>query len=288
MRVGMIGLGLLGGALAERLIGSGHEVIGFDLSAERRDELAARGGSPVPSAVEVARESDVLLFSLPDTGVVASVLEEIGPALRAGQLVVDTTTGDPSDSAALGAKLAQRGVVFVDATVAGSSVQARAGQAIILAGGTGAAFAACQELFAVIGSRAFHVGPWGAGAKMKLVVNLALGLNRAVLAEALSLAVGLELDERRALEILKASPAYSTVMDIKGEKMIAREYSPQARLSQHLKDVRLILAAAARTATDLPLSSLHQQLLERAETAGLGQLDNSAIREVFGPPAGPE
>lgn len=286
MRVGMIGLGLLGGALAERLIQSAHEVIGFDLSAQRRDELARHGGRPAASSIEAA-QCDILLFSLPDAKVVLEVLAVVGPALRAGQLVVDTTTGDPSDSAEMGAKLAARDIAFVDATIAGSSVQARAGQAIILAGGTSAAFAACRELFAAIGSRAFHVGPWGAGAKMKLVVNLALGLNRAVLAEALSLANALELDERRALEILKASPAYSTVMDTKGQKMVTREYSPQARLSQHLKDVRLMLAAAERTGTDLPLSTLHQQLLERAEAAGLSELDNSAIRELFRPPAGP-
>jgi len=76
-------------------------------------------------------------------------------------------------------------------------------------------------------------------------------------------------------------------MDTKGQKMVTRDYSPQARLSQHLKDVRLMLAAAERTATDLPLSTVHQQLLERAEAAGLGELDNSAIRELFRPPAGP-
>jgi 3-hydroxyisobutyrate dehydrogenase-like beta-hydroxyacid dehydrogenase len=116
---------------------------------------------------------------------------------------------------------------------------------------------------------------------MKLVVNLILGLNRAVLAEGLSLAEALGLDPQRVLEILRASAAYSKVMDTKGQKMLTRDYEPQARLSQHLKDVRLILETGGRTGAALPLSLLHRELLERAEAAGLGDADNSAVIEVF-------
>lgn len=285
--VGLIGLGLLGSALAERLLAAGYDVLGYDLSAQRREELIAVGGRVADAAIDVARACDRVVLSLPDSDVVAKVISELQPALRNGQLIVDTTTGDPAESAALGAKLAGQGVGFLDATIAGSSVQVRAGQAIVMAGGEESAFASAREILSCCGKEVFHVGPWGSGARMKLVVNLVLGLNRAVLAEGLTLASALKLDLSTTLAILKASPAYSTVMDTKGEKMLSGDFAPQARLSQHLKDVRLILAAGVQTGAHLPLSIVHRQLLEWAEAAGLGELDNSAVIRAFQSPERP-
>ena len=279
--IGVIGLGLLGSALADRLLQSGYTVLGYDLAAGARAALQAAGGQAADSALDAARQRPVLLLSLPNADVVAAVMAEIEPVLRSGHLIIDTTTGDPARSAALGESLARRGIGFLDATIAGSSAQARDGQVIVLAGGQPEPFALAREILASFSTAAFHVGPWGSGVRMKLVVNLVLGLNRAVLAEGLTLAKALELDPPGTLAILKASPAYSTVMDTKGDKMLARDYQPQARLSQHLKDVRLILDAARRTNTPLPLSTVHEELLERAERAGWGQLDNSAVLEAF-------
>jgi 3-hydroxyisobutyrate dehydrogenase-like beta-hydroxyacid dehydrogenase len=112
---------------------------------------------------------------------------------------------------------------------------------------------------------------------MKLVVNLALGLNRAVLAEALAYAQACEVSPTDALEVLKAGAAYSRVMDDKGEKMLHHDFSVEAKLSQHLKDVRLILDSAAAKHAKVPLSQVHRQLLESLEKAGYGEMDNSAI-----------
>jgi 3-hydroxyisobutyrate dehydrogenase-like beta-hydroxyacid dehydrogenase len=116
---------------------------------------------------------------------------------------------------------------------------------------------------------------------MKLVTNLVLGLNRAVLAEGLVFAKATGLAMEDALQVLLNSPAYSRTMDAKGPKMVDGEFTPQARLSQHIKDVRLILDEAARGGQSLPMSSVHLELLERAEVAGLGDLDNSAIIRVI-------
>jgi 3-hydroxyisobutyrate dehydrogenase-like beta-hydroxyacid dehydrogenase len=116
---------------------------------------------------------------------------------------------------------------------------------------------------------------------MKLVLNLVLGLHRAVLAEALCFASAMDLDPAAALEVLKAGPAYSRVMDTKGHKMLACDFSVEARLSQHLKDVRLILAAGARCGAHLPLSFVHRMILEQAEAAGFGPADNSAVIQAF-------
>ena len=128
----------------------------------------------------------------------------------------------------------------------------------------------------------YHVGPCGSGIRMKLVFNLVLGLNRAVLAESLAFASRYGLSSRQALEILKVGPSYSRVMDTKGPKMLRRDFEPEARLSQHLKDVRLILAAGESCGAKLPLSELHSRLLADAERLGFGAADNSAIFESFG------
>ena len=116
---------------------------------------------------------------------------------------------------------------------------------------------------------------------MKLVSNLVLGLNRAALAEGLWLGKVLGLEPQVVLAVLRESMAYSRIMDTKGEKMIDGNFAPQARLSQHHKDVRLMLQAAARAGVDLPLTQTHARLLELAERAGYGAQDNSAIIRAF-------
>lgn len=283
--VGIVGLGLVGSAIASRLLAAGQSVVGYDLSAERRAEFTTLGGTIAASATDVASNCEVLLLSLPDETTVGAVVDALAATLRQSQLLIDTSTCSPESAAALGARLAARGVRFLDATIAGSSAQVATGEAIVMAGGEAEAFAAARPLFNHFARQSFFVGPGGSGARMKLVVNLVLGLHRAVLAEGLCFAEALGLDPAVALSILRSSPAHSAAMDAKGSKMLAGEFSPQARLSQHLKDVRLILAAGERTGALLPLSELHRRLLEQAEAQGLGPLDNSAIVRVFRPQA---
>ena len=126
------------------------------------------------------------------------------------------------------------------------------------------------------------MGGVGAGSRFKLVHNLILGLNRAALAEGLNLAEALGFEAKRALEILKQTPATSGVMETKGSKMTARNYEPpQARLAQHHKDVRLILQLAAKLEAKTPLSAAHRELLARAEELGFASADNAAIIEAY-------
>ena len=120
------------------------------------------------------------------------------------------------------------------------------------------------------------------GARFKLVHNMAIGLNRAVVAETLQFADALGFDSSQVLEILLQSPAASTAMKAKGAKMIAADYEPpQARLAQHLKDVRLMLAAAKEVSAKTPLTQVHEKLLERAEVLGYGEVDNAAVIEAY-------
>jgi 3-hydroxyisobutyrate dehydrogenase-like beta-hydroxyacid dehydrogenase len=265
--IGIIGVGLLGSAIADRLSAAGYAVLGYDLIPERR-----RGAG---SAQEVVGKCRTTFLCLPTSDVVAQVVGSL--RLTAGAALVDCTTGEPESMAAMGAKLAKSGVDYLDATVLGSSKVVRSGTAVVMAGGRRETFDAASPLLRTFASRSFYLGTFGAGARMKLVVNLALGLHRAVLAETLSFAHACEVSPTVALEVLKAGAAYSRVMDDKGEKMLHHDFSVEARLSQHLKDVRLILDAAGTKHAKTPLSQVHRQLLESLVAAGYGEADNSAI-----------
>ncbi|HVJ85378.1 MAG TPA: NAD(P)-dependent oxidoreductase [Caulifigura sp.] len=276
--VGVVGLGLMGAAITERLLEHGYPVQIWNRTAGKARPLVERGAiwSDHPAAT-----CDRVIISLYSSDVVAEVLHSMAADLRPGQVLVDTTTGMPEQTISMGIRLLERGVRYLDAPISGSSEQTRRGEAVVMVGGEQAAFDDCGDLWPVLGKKAFHTGPCGSAAKMKLVTNLVLGLNRAVLAEGLAFAGMIGVTESSALEVLRESPAYSRAIDVKGRKMIERDYSVQARLAQHLKDVNLMLESARSVGRALPLSQAHRELLEQAVATGLGELDNSAIVEVL-------
>ncbi len=276
----MIGLGLMGSALAERFRAANLRVVGFDPRDECRARLAEIGGEPVESVCEVFAAVKTVVFSLPTSDVVREVVEAAGEAVR-GSTIIDTTTGEPDATEAVGKQLAEVGCDYLDATLTGSSALARAGEVVVTAGGSAEVFGKCEPLFRLFASRWFHVGPWGSGALTKLVVNLVIGLNRAALAEGLSFARCCGLDLGAVLEILKSGAAYSRAMDTKGPKMIRGDFTAQARLSQHLKDIHLIRAEGAKVGATLPFSARHEALLVELTNRGLGEWDNSAVYRAF-------
>lgn len=279
--VGLLGLGLLGAVLAARLRDGGFRVVGYDPVAARLEEFRRGGGVPAANAAEVMNGAARVVLSLPSHHEVKALLHENESAVRPGLIIIDTTTGDPATAEALARDLAARGVTYLDATISGSSAQVRAGTAVMMVGGERAAYGACADIFARLGCETFHTGAPGSGAKMKLATNIVLGLNRAALAEGLAFARGLGLDAAQALAIMRAGPAYSRIMDGKGEKMLTGDFTPEARLSQHLKDVRLILEQGRAAGLPMTLSAAHREILEAAEAAGLGPLDNSALIRVL-------
>jgi len=279
--LGVIGLGLMGTALTERLLEHGYRVTVWNRTREKAAPLIAQGAQWSDNPLADCRRAIISLYT---SEVVAEVLQQMETGLRPEQIIVDTTTGEPEQTAALGGRLAARGVRYLDAPISGSSQQTRDGQATVIVGGERTTFDACADLWSVMGAKVFHVGPCGSAARMKLISNLVLGLNRAVLAEGLAFAEALGVAPAAALEVLKGSNAYSRAMDVKGRKMVERDFSVQARLSQHLKDVRLMLDAARAAGLTLPLTETHRRLMEQAEAAGLGDQDNSAILEVLRAP----
>jgi 3-hydroxyisobutyrate dehydrogenase-like beta-hydroxyacid dehydrogenase len=276
--IGVIGTGLLGSAIADRLLAEGYPTIVHNRTRSKADPLLANGATWSDNPLAECRR---VIFSLFTTEQVVQVLDRMSGGLRAGQIVIDTSTSDPLQTSALGTQLAKIGVEFLEAPFSGSSDQTRKHQATALVAGNRAAFDTCQDLWDCLAARTFYLGRWGNASRMKLVTNLVLGLNRVALAEGLAFAAKIGLAMDAALEVLVNSPAHSRIMDAKGPKMVHGEFTPQARLSQHLKDVRLIIDEGNRGGASLPMSSLHLKLLEQAEVAGLGDLDNSAIIRVI-------
>lgn len=281
--IGIIGLGLLGSALLDRLRGAGWPVVGWDIDQRRIGILQERGGTAAAGPAEVFADCRRILLSLPTHREVAAVVGQSGGSPPGERIIIDTTTGDPASTERIAAELHRRGVTYLDATISGSSAQLREGRAALMVGGELQAFTDCGDIFRCLGGSVFHTGPVGTGAKMKLVTNLVLGLNRAALAEGLALADSMGLDLEMTLAVMRGSAAYSKIMDSKGERMIRGDFVPEARLSQHLKDVRLIIASGQQAGLPMPLSIAHRAVLEAAESAGCGELDNSSIIKVLGP-----
>lgn len=279
--VGVIGLGLMGSAMTRRLLAHGYRVKVWNRTPSKAEPLCAAGATWSPIERMNCRR---LIISLYDSAAVGEVIDRNLQHFRVGQCLIDTTTGSPEESARIESLLLDRGVYYFDAPISGSSEQTQKGDAIFIVGGDKEAYDSCQDLWSLLGRRSFHVGPCGSASKIKLISNLVLGLNRAALAESLAYAEAIGIDPAAALDVLKHSSAYSKVMDTKGRKMVEEDFSLQARLSQHLKDVNLMLESAQQAGMSLPMSNCHRRLLEKAIQEGLGDLDNSAIYQVFRKP----
>lgn len=277
--VGLVGLGLVGTALAQRLTHAGFEVVGFDIRAEARNALQSQGLRIAASPRAIGSMCQVVVLAVFDTAGAIEAIEgadglAAGGAMRA---VVDCSTGIPESLEALGQRLAARHIDLVEAPLSGSSSQIAAGDATMLLGGDGEAIEALAPWLSALSSKRIHVGGAGAGARAKLATNLVLGLNRAALAEGMVLAESMGIAPARFLELVLATPARSDAALAKGAMMVAEDFAPQSRIRQHLKDVDLMLDNGRRSGQRLPLSETHAALMRAAVAAGDGELDNAAI-----------
>lgn len=282
--IGFIGLGLMGSAMTENLLAGGFAVRGYDINPDRMREFAARGGVPAESPAGAAAGADVVMTSLMTADIVGEVVK--GPrgaveTMSPGTILVDTSTVHPDASAALAADLRARGFPMLDATLSGTSTQAQRRDLVVLVGGDREAFERCMPIFKAIGRSIYHLGANGAGARAKLVVNMVLGLNRLALAEGLTFGLKQGLDGATLLGVLKDSAAYSRAMDLKGQRMLEGRFEPEGKLSQHLKDVGLMLEVGHALGAPLLLSAVHRQVLVAGVAEGRGEQDNASIIAVL-------
>lgn len=277
--IGLVGLGLVGRALAHRLSLAGLSVLGFDRSPEACNAWSRAGGVLAPSVLDLGRRCGCVVLAVFDTAGVLEVVEGPSGLLQGGstRAVIDCSTGDPDALQALAARLEHRGVDFIEAPLSGSSQQIAQGQATMLLGGAQAALDRHAFMLQALSPQRVHVGGAGMGARAKLATNLVLGLNRAAFAEGLVFAELLGIAPATFLELVLASPARSDAAALKGPLMVSGDFAPQSRIRQHLKDLELMLAAAASSGQGLPLTRAHAALLRDAVAAGDGELDNAAI-----------
>jgi 3-hydroxyisobutyrate dehydrogenase-like beta-hydroxyacid dehydrogenase len=283
-KIGLVGLGLVGTAIAERLLAEQFDVIGFDIESAKREHIEKLGAKAVDNPAKAAEQSDRVILSLPNTEVVLKVVEGPDGILESKRLpryIIDTTTGDPDETSALAQRLKEKDIYFLDTPFSGSSQQVRNKDITFMVGGNKTAYEKCMDIFQTLGTNVFYLGDSGNGSRAKLASNLILGLNRLALAEGLVFASKLGLDPKTFLELLKVTPAYSSAMDVKGKKMLDSDFTPQARLRQHHKDVSIMLKYSEKLGQELPLSNVHLDVLNKAIEASDGDLDNSAvIREI--------
>jgi 3-hydroxyisobutyrate dehydrogenase len=281
LRVGCIGLGIMGRPMALNVLKAGFQVVAWNRSANDRlrevlDAGAIRGDSPAG----VAGQVDVVLVNVTDSpDVEAVVLGEQGviEGARAGLIVVDNSTISPEVTRRIGAALAEKGVQMVDAPVSGGERGAIAGTLSIMAGGESVALDRVRPVLAAMGQTIVHCGPLGAGQTVKLCNQIAVGLHNLAMSEALVLAAKAGVSVDRMVEAVAAGAGSSWAMSNLAPRVLRRDFAPGFKLGLQQKDLRLALEAGRAAGAPLPGTALVHQLYEALETRGLADEGNQAL-----------
>jgi 3-hydroxyisobutyrate dehydrogenase-like beta-hydroxyacid dehydrogenase len=287
MLVGVVGLGLLGHAVAARLRAAGHDVIGHDVVPQRVEGLVALGGRAGGSLDAVVAVADPVCVVLPSLDAVEQVI--LGPAgiaarARRGQTVVQMSTISPALTERLARDCTARGLGFLDCPVSGTSGMVERGDGIIFVGGERALYERWRPMLESILPRAVLIGTAGQAMVLKLVANLLVALNSAAAAEALSMAERAGLDVRLALDVLTSSAASSRMLEVRGPMIAKREFPPQMKLDLFMKELHLIQDAAAAVGAPLPLTDVAERLYAAARDAGHAGDDLAAVVTALGTP----
>jgi 3-hydroxyisobutyrate dehydrogenase-like beta-hydroxyacid dehydrogenase len=275
--VAFLGTGLMGGAMARRLLDAGHDLTVWNRTAERAKPLEEAGAEVAGTPAEAASGAEFVITMLADARALRDVVtgpEGVASAIRPGSVLIDMSTVGPDEVRRLREELPPE-VVLVDAPVMGSVGRATAGELTIVVGADEAAFERVKDLLAVLG-KPRPVGDLGAGAALKLVLNSTLGAIVATVGEAIALADRFGLDRKTVLDVLEASQLGMFVQQ-KREAIQSGDYPPQFKLSLAAKDLRLVEDAAQRAGIDLEVVSLTRTMLERAEKEGRGDQDYAAL-----------
>jgi 3-hydroxyisobutyrate dehydrogenase-like beta-hydroxyacid dehydrogenase len=284
VRVGIVGMGLMGQAFISNMRKSDFYIQGFDIDPKRMDDLKSLGGHPVESPAAVARGVNWVITSLPNSGIVRNAVlgaKGIVEGAQQGLYITDTTTSRPEDSESLFRELAGRGIRFLDAAVSGSSTMASAKDLIIIAGGNREDFEACRPVFEGFSRAAYYMGSAGSGARTKLIVNLVLAGNRLALAEGLVLAEKAGIGLKNLLSVLQDGACGSKTMAEKGPKMIDADFTKQSQIKMALKDSRLILEQGQQFGAPLLLTNIWSQLVQAAYEKGYAEKDSIAYIEIL-------
>ncbi|HEY0825312.1 MAG TPA: 2-hydroxy-3-oxopropionate reductase [Ramlibacter sp.] len=279
MKIGFIGLGVMGAPMAGHLLAAGHQLF-VHTRSKVPAALAEGGATACANARAVAERADIVFLMLPDTPDVEKVLfGEYGVAagLTRGKAVVDCSSIDPIATRGFAQRIAELECDYLDAPVSGGEVGAKAASLSIMVGGSEAAFARVQPLLAVMGRNITHVGGVGDGQVCKVANQIIVALNIGAVAEALVFASKAGADPARVRQALMGGFASSRVLEVHGERMIKRTFAPGFRIALHQKDLNLALQGARTLGMALPQTASAAQLMQACDALGHGQADHSAL-----------
>jgi len=273
--VGIVGLGVMGGAMARHIRSAGHDVVGFDTDPGR---AAGCGARLLASPEEVAAEAGVVLLSLPTVESLREASRALASARRPGLVVVEMGTFSIEAKEQARAVLEAAGAALLDAPVSGTGLQAADATLVVYASGDPEAFAAAEPILGHVGQRTFYLGEFGNGSRMKFVANLLVSVHTLAAAEAHRLGAASGLDPRVVQEVISAGVGTSRMFDIRGPMMASGVYEPpSARLAIICKDAGIIAEHARAVGAPTPLLDAALPQYREAADRGLGELDAAAL-----------
>jgi 2-hydroxy-3-oxopropionate reductase len=279
MRLGFIGLGVMGRPMAGHLLAAGYRVFLHSRSGVPHD-LQEAGGAVSASPREVAEKADIVFTMVPDTPDVEHVLfapEGVSRGLTPGKTVVDMSSISPLATRNFAEQIAAVGCSYLDAPVSGGEVGAKAASLTIMVGGEASVFARVEPLFRLMGKNVTHVGETGAGQITKVANQIIVALTIEAVSEAFVFAAKAGADPARVRAALMGGFASSRILEVHGERMLNRAFAPGFRIELHQKDLALALEGARQLGMSLPSTALAQQLFSACVSQGAGGWDHSAL-----------
>ncbi len=284
MKIGFIGLGIMGRPMALNLLKGGHSLTVWARRAESMAPLLEAGAKGADSPAGAAREADLVISMVADAPDVAEVMLGAGGVAQTaarGLVAVDMSTIAPASAREIGLGLSRSGVDFVDAPVSGGEVGAIAGTLSIMAGGSEAAFAMASPAFACMGKNIVHVGASGAGQVAKAANQIVTGMGVLAVAEAFALAAKNGVDPAKVREALLGGFAYSKILENHGQRMLDRNFKPGFKSWMHEKDLNIVMQTAHQLGLCLPGSAATAQMFNAMVGSGLGEEDSIAVLKLL-------
>lgn len=284
MKIGFIGLGIMGKPMSKNLVKAGYELVVYNRSKASVEELVAVGATAAENPAEVAKQCSVIITMLPNSPQVREVcLGENGviEGAKEGTVVIDMSSIDPVETKAIGAELNKKGVELMDAPVSGGEPKAIDGTISVMVGGTKENFDRFYDLLMAMAGSVVYVGALGSGNVAKLANQVIVALNIAAVSEAMTLAVKNGADPELVYQAIRGGLAGSTVLDAKAPMMMAHNFKPGFRIELHIKDLNNALNAGHSTSTALPLTSQVMEMMQALKNDGCGVEDHSAVVRYY-------
>lgn len=281
MKIGFIGLGIMGRPMALNLLKGGHQVKVWARREVSMVPLLEAGAQSAKSPAEAAEEVDLVISMVADAPDVAEVMRAVAEAARPGLVAVDMSTIAPAAARKIGAELAASGVDFIDAPVSGGEVGAIAGTLSIMAGGSEAGFSRAKPAFECMGKNIVHVGESGAGQVTKAANQIMTGMGVLAVAEAYAFASKNGVDRGKVREALLGGFAYSKILENHGQRMLDRNFKPGFKSWMHEKDLNIVMQTAHELGLCLPGSAATAQMFNAMVGSGLGEEDSIAVLKLL-------